>query len=166
MTSNLEDSAWAHIEAERFAEAEVLLRQAIAQSDEAHELWHLFAMLAGVLNELGRPADGTAAYRQALAEARSMGPDRLEVGACRYMLANQCLIYGDPAEALAEALPVSKGGGHVQCLLHAVAAHALWKQGQRSEAQSAARRALDACPTEARTTEIGEQLAYVLEAQH
>lgn len=78
------------------------------------------------------------------------------------MLANQHLIFGDPKDALAEATPVPAGTGHVQCLLHAIVAHALWKLERRDEARTAAHDAIDACPTDDRRTQLSDELDYIL----
>ena len=64
--------------------------------------------------------------RLSLAEAKKT-TSGAAIGAARYILANQYLCYGDPSQALAEAQPVPSGVGHSQCLLHSVAAQALWK---------------------------------------
>jgi len=78
------------------------------------------------------------------------------------MLANQYLIFGDPANALAEAMPIPEGVGHVECLLLSIVAQALWKLDRRAEAQTAAESALAAAPTDERLTELRGQLAHVL----
>jgi hypothetical protein len=58
--------------------------------------------------------------------------------------------------------PIPAGGGHVQCLLHAVAAEALWKLARREEARVSAQSAIAACPTDDRRSELNEQLSYIL----
>ena len=155
--------AWAHVDAERFDEAEVAIRELIDRTDlrDPLRLGHLFALLAGVLNALERPEEGTEMYRRALAEARRAGPaNGLEVA--RYMLANQFLIFGDPLDALAEAEPIPGGSGHVRCLLRSVAAQALWKLGRHEEARSAAKSAIDAAPTDDGRSNLTEELAHIL----
>lgn len=161
---DLRNVLWKHIDAEEFSEAEVAARRLIeiTAPDDAIELWNLHGVLASILISLGRPQEATAMYERALREARRAGPERPEVDAARYMLANQYLIYGDPAVALAECRPVPPGVGHVQCLLHAVAAEALWKLDRRVEAQNAAREAIDTSPTERRRASLSDQLGYIL----
>ena len=79
------------------------------------------------------------------------------------MLANQFLIFGDPLEALREVDPIPPGSGHVQCLLRAVAAQALWKLGRRDEAREAAWAAIDAAPTDERRASLkAEELEEIL----
>ncbi len=141
--------AWKHIELEEFARAETVLRQLIDLTDpgDSTRLWGLYGLLAGVLNSLSRPAEGTELYRRALVEARRAGEAHPTVAPARFMLANQLLVFGDPQEALAETDPVPAGAGHVQCLLHFVAAQALWKLGRSEEAKSAAQLAIETAPT-------------------
>jgi tetratricopeptide (TPR) repeat protein len=160
----LDTVVWAHIEAERFDQAEVALRKLIdlIHPEDALRLNMFFSLLGGVLNRLDRADEGTEMYRRALIEARRLGPSRPEVGAARYMLANQYLLYGDPALALAETEPVPSGSGHVQCLLHAVAAQALWKLGRHDEARVAARKGLTASPTDERRAQLSQELDYIL----
>jgi len=155
-----------HIGAERYAEAELCLEQLIARTDpsDARRLWRLVGCLGSVLNSLHRHQDATAALRRALTEARRIGPAASQIGIARYMVANQYLIYGDPAEALAEATPVPEGIGHVECLLHSVTAQALWKLERRAEAQQSACNAVAASPTDERRSDIEEELAEILGA--
>ena len=158
--------AWKHIDAEEFAEAEPLVRRVIdaTDPDDPTRMWELHGLLAGVLNSLSRTAEGTDMYRRALAEARRSGDDRSVVGAARYMLANQYLLFGDPRDALAEAEPVPPGAGHIQCLLHSIAAQALWKLGRRDEARGAAQRAMDTSPTPDRRADMTRDLGHILGA--
>lgn len=162
----LDTAVWAHIEAERFDQAEVALRKLIdvVDPEDALRLNMFLGLLGGVLNRLGRADEGTEMYRRALSESRRLGPSRPEVGAARYMLANQYLLYGDPALALAETEPVPRGSGHVQCLLHAVAAEALWKLGRHDDARTAARNGISASPTDDRRAQLSEQLGYILDS--
>jgi tetratricopeptide (TPR) repeat protein len=156
---DLDSAAWGHVSAGRFAEAEVAFRgllDRLGSGDPLHR-WNLLGTLAGILNSLGRSDEGTEAYREALAEARRAGPTRPEVAVARYMLANQFLIFGDPLEALREVDPIPPGAGHVQCLLRAVAAQALWKLGRHDEAREAARAAIDAAPTDERRASLKEE---------
>jgi Flp pilus assembly protein TadD len=127
-------------------------------------LWELNGLLAGVLNSLSRPREGTEMYRRALAQPRRAGESSSAVGPARYMLANQYLLFGDPLDALAEAEPISAGKGHLQCLLHSVSAEALWKLGRQDEAQLAAQRAMDAAPTDERRSDVARDLAHILNA--
>jgi tetratricopeptide (TPR) repeat protein len=161
---DLDSVAWAHANAGRFAEAEIAFRQLLDRlgSKDPLRRWILLGMLAGILNSLGRPAEGTDAYREALAEVRRLAPNRPEVAVARYMLANQFLIFGDPRQALGEVEPIPPGAGHVQCLLRSVAARALWKLDRRDEARLAARAALDAAPTDERRTSLKEELEGIL----
>ena len=158
--------AWKHIDAKEFAEAEAPLRQLIEITDaeDPIRLWELHGLLAGVLNSLSRTAEGTDMYRRALAEARRAGDSHSAVGPARYMLANQYLLFEDPSDALAEAEPVPNGAGHVQCLLHSIAAQALWKLGRRDEAQAAAQQAMDTSPTAERRADMTRDLAHILGA--
>ena len=80
------------------------------------------------------------------------------------MLANQLLLYRDPAEALAETQPVPPGCGHVQCLLHSVAAQALWKLHRFDESRAAAVNAMASSPTEERRLEMAETLGGIVKA--
>jgi tetratricopeptide (TPR) repeat protein len=159
---DLDEVVWAHIRARRFDEAEVTLRELIERAEprDPLRLSYLLGVLAGVLNNLERPVEGTELYRQALAEARRSGASN-SVEAARYMLTNQLLIHGNPTDALAEAEPVPAGSGHVQCLLHSVAAQALWKLGRHEDARSAAKRAMDAAPTDERRSDLTEALAHI-----
>jgi tetratricopeptide (TPR) repeat protein len=163
---DLDSAAWAHVSAGRFAEAEVAFRQLLDRLGARDPLrrWNLLGALAGILNGLGRPDEGTDAYREALAEVRKVGPNRPEVAVARYMLANQFLIFGDPRDALREVEPIPAGGGHVQCLLRSVAAQALWKLDRRDEARLAARAALDGAPTDERRQSLAEELKDILVA--
>jgi tetratricopeptide (TPR) repeat protein len=163
---DLNSAAWAHVSAGRFAEAEIAFRRLLDQlgSEDPLRRWNLLGTLAGILNSLGRPDEGTDAYRAALAEVRRLGPTRSEVAVARYMLANQFLIFGDPHEALREVEPIPPGAGHVQCLLRSVAAQALWKLDRRDEARDAARVAMDAAPTDERRASLKEELEDILVA--
>jgi predicted RNA polymerase sigma factor len=162
----LEDRAWKHIAVREFAEAETALRQLIdtIDADDAERLWHLHAVLAGVLNGLSRAAEGTDMYRRALAEARRLGDTHFAVGHARYTLANQYLTFGDPRDALAETDPVPAGSGHIQSLLHAVSAQALWKLDRRDEARLAAQRSIDTSPHEEWRVNMTRDLAHILSA--
>jgi predicted RNA polymerase sigma factor len=159
--------AWAHINAQEFGAAEIALRQLIDMTDptDSIRLWELHGVLAGVLNSLSRPSEGTEMYRRALAEARRAGDSSDAVGPARYMLANQYLLFGEPRDALAEAEPVPAGVGHVQCLLHYVSAEALWKLGRRDDARAAARLATEVAPTEKRRADVTRDLAHILNAR-
>jgi hypothetical protein len=156
--------AWKHIAAEEFAEAEGPVRRLLELTDPADplRLWHYCGLLAGVLNSLSRADQGTEMYRRALAEALRAGPSRPEVAIARYELANQLLIFGDPKDALATAEPVPPGSGHVQCLLHSVAAHALWKLDRQEDAKRSGRTAIDTAPTDECRSELTEELEYIL----
>jgi tetratricopeptide (TPR) repeat protein len=158
------DLAWQHIAAERFEDAEPLIRECIARADRADNalLWHLSAWLAGVLNSLARHDEATAMLQQALVHARALGPGASEFGVARYMLADQALLFGEPADALDQTRPIPEGAGHIQCLLHSVAAHALWKLNRLNEARLAAMRALDAAPSSERRGSLADDLAEIL----
>lgn len=157
--------AWEHIHEKRFDQAEPLLRTVIGRIDpkNSERLWSMFGLLAGVLNSLSRFEEGTEMYRRQLIEARKVGMNSA-VGAARYMLSNQHLLFGDPSEALAEAQPVPPGQGHVQCLLHSVAAQALWKLRRFDEARDAAAAAIASSPTEERRLEMVETLGDIVKA--
>ena len=158
--------AWKHIDAEEFSQAETVLRQVIDLADPADPLrfWELSGLLASVLNSLSRSDEATEMLRRALSEALRASPSNSAVGVARYMLANQYLIYRDPRDALAEAVPVPAGGGQIQCLLHSIAAQALWKLGRHNEAQSAAKLAIDAAPTDERRADLTRDLRDILNA--
>lgn len=66
--------AWAHIDAERSDQAEPVLRKLIEQVDpeDALSRWQCLGLLAGVLNSLDRPDEGTEMYRRALTEAERL----------------------------------------------------------------------------------------------
>jgi tetratricopeptide (TPR) repeat protein len=167
----LEEAAWSHIKAGRFADAKVAVERLISRTapPDSCRLWHLYGLLGSVLNSLHQTDDATAALGRALEEAHRIrasgsGTTRVgpEIGVSRYMLANQYLIYGDPAVALAQAMPIPEGSGHIECLLRSVAAQALWKLERRSEAYQAASDALAACPADERLSELRDQLAHIL----
>jgi hypothetical protein len=163
---DLRKTMWKHIGAEEFAQAEVAARRLIETTapDDALESWNLHGVLASILNSLERPREGTEMYAKALQEARRSGQSK-EIDVARYMLANQHLVYGDPSVALSECSPIPPGVGHVECLLHAVAAGALWELDRRDEALRAARRAVEASPTtDERRAALSEQLGYILGA--
>ena len=161
---DLNSAAWAHIGERRFEEAEVAFRQLIDRvgPQDPLRLWSLFGTLGSILNSLHRPDEATEMFRQALIEARRVGPSRPEVAAARYMLGNQFLVYGDPLDALREVEPIPPGSGHVQCLLHCVAAQALWKLARHDEARMAARSAIDAAPTDERRSYLTQELGHML----
>jgi tetratricopeptide (TPR) repeat protein len=164
-SQTLYDLAWEHIREKRFDQAEPLLRTVIDGVDpgDSERLWSMFGLLASVLNSLSRFAEGTEMYRRQLAEARK-GVDKTAVEVARYMLANQFLIHGDPAEALAETQPIPAGCGHVQCLLHSVAAQALWKLHRPEESRAAALNAITSSPTDERRLEMTETLGHIVKA--
>jgi predicted RNA polymerase sigma factor len=151
------------MDAGRFAEAEIALRKLIDRIEPEDHLrrWIELMALAGVLNMLARAEEGTEMYRRMLDEARLAGERSREVDVSRYMLANQYLLFGDPRDALETVDPIPAGVGHVQCLLHAVAAQAFWKLARRDESRTAARNAIAACPTDERRAELSEQLKHI-----
>jgi hypothetical protein len=161
----LSEFAWKHIAAEEYDKAEAAIRQRIAIADpkDSRLLWELYGLLASTLNSLARHAEATAILRESLGYARRVGPTYSGIQVSRYMLANQELVHGDPADALAEALPIPDGSGHVECLLHSVAAEALRKLNRGDESRQAAHRALAASPTDERRSELAIDLAHILE---
>ena len=60
--------------------------------------------------------------------------------------------------------PIPEGAGHIQCLMHSVVAHALWKVARHEEARSAAQRAIDTSPTDDRRSDLAAELRYILNA--
>jgi hypothetical protein len=99
---------------------------------------------------------------ESLRHARAIRPDAQEINVARYLLANQELLFGDPAEAVTLASPVPGGVGHIQCLLHSVIAESFWKLDRQNEARLAAQQAVDSAPEE-RRPELEKQLAHLLE---
>ena len=160
----LSELAWKHIASEEYDKAEAAIRQriAIADPDDSQLRWELFGLLASTLNSLARHAEATAMLRESLVCARKVGPTYSGVQISRYMLANQALVHGDLADALAEASPIPDGQGHVECLLHSVAAQALWKLNRGDESRQAARRAIAASPTDERRSELAIDLEHIL----
>jgi len=160
----LSELAWKYIAAEEYDQAETAIRQriALAEPEDSRLRWELFGLLASTLNSLARHAEATAMLRESLSSARRVGPTYSGIQVSRYMLADQELAYGDPADALAEAIPIPDGQGHVECLLHSVAAQALWKLSRGDESRQAARRAIAASPTDERRAELAIDLAHIL----
>lgn len=158
----LSELAWKHIAAEEYEKAEAAIRQRIAIADpkDFRLRWELYGLLASTLNSLARHAEATAMLRESLGYARKVGPTYS--GISRYMLADQELLHGDPSAALAEAIPVPDGPGHVECLLHSGVAEALWKLNRGDESRQAAQRALAASPTDERRSELAIDLAHIL----
>lgn len=95
-----------------------------------------------------------------MAEAKWLDPKLQDT--VRYMLGNQYLLFGDPRDALDTVDPVPPGVGHVQCLLHAVAADALWKLERKEEARARARIAIDVSPTDERRAQLSEHFDHML----
>ena len=157
---------WKHISAKEFEQAEEVVRRRIEEADpgDPDRMCFLFGLLASVLNSLQRFDEATQMLRLSLAEAKKITTSAAPVGPARYFLAYQYLLYGDPNQALAEAQPVPSGVGHSQCLLHSVAAQALWKLSRHDEAVAAARHAIEAAPTEDRRFELSVELATILGA--
>jgi Flp pilus assembly protein TadD len=158
--------AWAHIRAGRFAEAEAVVRTFIGRLDEQdhRNLCDLFGLLGSILNSLGRHDDATGALCEALNQALHLSGGHSEVNTHRYLLANQYLNFGDPEQALAVINVVPPGEGHIQCLLHALAAKALWALGRPDEARRAAAEALIAAPTDERRLELVSELCEIRES--
>lgn len=103
--------AWKHIDVLEFAKAETALRQLIEITDpgESIRLWELNGPLAGVLNSLSRPSEGTEMYRRALVEARRAGNSHSAIGPARYMLANQYSCSAIPATPSRKLSPFLSG---------------------------------------------------------
>ena len=164
---SLSELAWKHIAAKEYGAAETTIRQriAIADPENSRLRWELFGLLASTLNSLARHAEATAMLRESLDCARKVGPTYSGIQTSRYMLANQQLVHGDPAEALAEAIPIPDGQGHVECLLHSVVAQALWKLNRGDESRQAAQRAIAASPTDERRSALAIDLEHILETE-
>jgi tetratricopeptide (TPR) repeat protein len=161
------DLAWKHIRAKDFDLAEEEIRRLIEEADhgDPDRMYFLFGLLASVLNSLQRFDEATQMLVLSLAEARKIHTSTVVVDVARYSLGYQYLLHGSPEQALAEAQPVSPGIGHVQCLLHSVAAQAYWKLSRREEAVTAARKAIESAPTEERRSELSLELARILAAR-
>jgi hypothetical protein len=164
--TRLRDAMWEHIRAERFADFESVVRRRIAIADphDHQHRYHLFDLLGSALNGLARHDEATIALRESLAHAMAIGPNAGEIGPARYALANQALIFGDPNHALAETHPTPEGQGHVQSLLHSVAAQALWKLDRRAEARLAAEASVNAAPTPDTRSDLTARLGHILRA--
>jgi tetratricopeptide (TPR) repeat protein len=160
----LNKTAWGHIDAGRFDQAEVVLRELIAGvGPEDHSLlFHLFGVLGSACNSQDHFDQGTEAYRRSLEEAQRIGPSAQEIGVAKYFPGNQYLLFGDHRDAMEVVEPLPDGAGHVHCLLGAVAAKALWKLERHDEARTAAQRAIDAAPTDERRAELSEELGHIL----
>jgi hypothetical protein len=160
----LSKSAREHIDSENFEQAEIALRTLLDEIDPDDHIsrWIELIALAGTLNMLDRADEGTEVYRQVLAEAQQMFPQAPQLDVSRYMLGNQYLLFGDPRDALKTVNPIPDGSGHVQCLMHAVAAQALWKLERRDEACASAKSAMVACPTDDRRAQLSEELSDIL----
>jgi Flp pilus assembly protein TadD len=164
--SALNELAWTHIRAGEYEQAEQVLRRLVgsADSDNPDRMFYLYGLHASVLNSLERFDEATEKLRCQLSEARKITTSNAAVYAARYFLSYQFLLHGAPDQALAEAEPVPAGVGHAQCLLHSVAAQALWKLSRHAEAVAAARRAIDTAPSEDRRSELSAELGHILGA--
>ena len=164
----LNDLAWEYIHAKEFARAEQALRELLDETSgtatEPDRRWDLIGLLADVLGSLERFEESVDMRRRALAQARACRFPESAERASRYMLANYLLVRGEFLEACSEAAPIPPGKGHVQCLLHSVAAQALWKLSRYEESAKAARRAIESCPTSDRRTELSQELGHILNA--
>jgi hypothetical protein len=163
-SKSLNALVWKHISAREFEQAENIIRRLIEEVDrgDPDRMYFLFGLLASVLNSLQRFEEATQMLRLSLAEAKRIRTSTAAVDAARYLLAYQYLLYGDPNQALVEAEPLPSGIGHSQCLLHSVAAQALWKLPRHDEAVLAARHAIEAAPTEERRSKLSLELAAIL----
>jgi tetratricopeptide (TPR) repeat protein len=123
----LSEAGWEHISAGRFTEAESAFREVLTRTDpqNTQRLWHLFGVLGDVLNSLHRTDEAAEMMRRALSQAERLGTSRTEFHYSRYRLGNHALNFGSPSDALAELDPIPEGAGHIQCLMHMVAARAL-----------------------------------------
>jgi hypothetical protein len=160
MSRGSESEAFAHIHAGRFAEAETVVRALIigAEGQDHRRLCYLFGLLGSILNSLERHDDATFVLREALDHALQVRGSDSEANTHRYLLANQYLNFGDPAQALTVIQVVPPGVGHVQCLLHIIAAKSLWALGRQDEARRAADGAMAAAPTDDRRSEVLSEL--------
>lgn len=164
MSLTTETDVSQHISAGRFAEAESAIRELIAHTDphDSKKLLHLFGLQGSILNSLGRHDDATSALREALNQALRSGHATFEASFQRYLLANQHVNFGTPAQALTVVGRVPPGVGHVQCLLHTTVARALWALSRPEEARKVAADALAAAPTDERRSEAAPNLAQYL----
>jgi hypothetical protein len=159
-------AVWVHIANGDFGRAEMVVLQLIAQTDsrDALALWHLFGLLASVLQSLNRSDEAARMHRHALSEAlrAADGRDTIEVAIARYMLGKDLLLQGYAEDALIEVEFASARGGPCQHLLCAVAAEALWRLDRPEDSRAAAARALTSAPSDAEGWFIGQQLGYIL----
>ena len=160
----LSDLAWSHISAEEYDHAETAVRRRLAIADpQDYQLrWELFGLLASILNSLSRPAEANEMLRESFVCAQKVGPMYDGIAMSRYMIANQALIYGDPADALVEVGAIPAGQGHIESLLHSVAAQALWKLNRIDESRLAAHAAIATSPTNEDRADLAIVLEHIL----
>ena len=104
MVSSPLSRALEFVEAKRFEDAAVFLRDEIARDEFGPgETADLCSLLGSVLAELGRMSEAEAAYRDAVVRAVASSPDArtLQVAIARYMVACHLLNCGNATGALA-----------------------------------------------------------------
>jgi len=153
---------WEFFKAERWADAEQILRRQIEACDPGNGelLVHLRQLLGSTLAKLGRASEATASFRSAVEAAQRQG--QLVIAVARYMYAFQLLAAGDAGAALKEAqaaLPLYKP---IEFHLQTVSAEALSQLGRHPEARVAALAAVAAAPTADERENTRRHLAELL----
>ena len=152
-------------QADRLDEAAERYREALALAvPGSEEVADYHGELAGVLATLGRRAEAREQVPSSrwLAELRQ-DPDGPGVNINRYCLAELLLTMGDPDAALTALLPGLNSVNGQEWLLRLVQAEALWRLGQRHNAQHTASLAVELAPSDAAREQLRERLAPILE---
>jgi tetratricopeptide (TPR) repeat protein len=121
--------------------------------------------LGGVLAAMGRTAEATAEFANAIAAELAHGEPETSSGVitARYFLADHLVRAGTPARALEVLAPALRSAPDdwLICLVHA---EALWALGQVAESRVAARRSIAKAPTFEKKAELSEHLSEILGA--
>jgi tetratricopeptide (TPR) repeat protein len=155
---------WEFFKAERWADAEVFLREQIEAcgSGDGDLSVHLRQLLGSTLWKLGRSSEATASFRSAVEAAKSQSQPVNTIAVARYMLACQLLAAGDADAALKEAQGAMPSYKPIQFHLHTVSAEALSQLGRHAEARVEALDAVAAAPYDAEKDHTRRQLAEIL----